>query len=246
MNFIINMFTGMFRSRVAAAQARAEGIIRANTVGKVQQKVMAATNVMDRKVNAAQDKLAGRDKKGGPKAPPPPSAPGAPAAAPAPGALKVKGPAGSGGGATAADFDDAPAPSGPPGAPRPRSAVAAEEAAASGDKTSAIDISSMKGPNRDLVGWFVALNGSQKGDDFRLYNGKNVLGTSADCDVVITDPYLSAKHCTLRHEEGTYTLIDLDSTNGTFVNQKKITKMELIDNDTVRLGRTDFKFKSLA
>jgi hypothetical protein len=241
MNFIINMFTGMFRSRVSAAKARAEGIVRAKTVGRVQQKVMAATNVMDRKVNAAQDKVAGRKGKAAPAGPAGAADADAPkgGAAPKVGPVKVRGPA------AAADSEPAlVAVAGPAGAPRPRSQVM-EESGGAGEKTSAIDISSMKGPNRDLVGWVVALNGTNKGDDYRIYDGKNVLGTSADCDVVITDPYLSAKHCTIRHENGTYTLIDLDSTNGTFVNQKKVTKMELIDNDTIRFGRTDFKFKAL-
>lgn len=238
-NFIINMFTGMFRSRVSAAQARAEGIVRAKTVGRVQHKVMAATSAMDKKVNAAQDKMAGRKGKAAPPASPAEEKAAAAAAAAAPkvaGPAKVRGPA---------SMDEAPAgPALPSGAPRPRAQVMEESGAS--EKTSAIDITNMKGPNRDLVGWLVALNGPNKGDDYRLFDGKNILGTSADCDVVITDPYLSAKHCTIKHENGTYTLIDLDSTNGTFVNQKKVTKMELIDNDTVKLGKTDFKFKSLA
>jgi hypothetical protein len=236
MNFIINIFSGMFRSRVSAAKARAEGIVRAKTVGRVQQKVMSATSKMDKKVNAAQDKLAGR-KKSAPTPSPAEEKKAAAAAAKAGGPAKVRGPA--------ADFDDAPAsPVLPSGAPRPRAQIIEESGA--GEKTSAIDISNMQGPNRDLVGWLVALNGPNKGDDYRIFDGKNVLGTSADCDIVITDPYLSAKHCTIRHENGTYTLIDLDSTNGTFVNQKKATKMELIDNDTIKFGKTDFKFKSLA
>lgn len=115
------------------------------------------------------------------------------------------------------------------------------------EKTQAIDVSALQGLNerRQLVGWLVATNGNHRGEDFRIFDGKNLLGTAADCDMVITDPYLSAKHCTIRHENGNFVLIDLDSTNGTFVNQKRVSKMELIDNDTVRLGRTEFKFKSL-
>ena len=38
-------------------------------------------------------------------------------------------------------------------------------------------------------------------------------------------------------------MIDLDSKNGTFVNQKKASKEDMIDNDTLRLGKTEFKFK---
>ncbi len=123
---------------------------------------------------------------------------------------------------------------------------AAAQAADAGEKTMAINLDDLnKRQNRSVVGWIVAQNGNHRGQDFRLYDGKNLLGTAADCDIVITDPYLSAKHCTIRHENGNFVLIDLDSTNGTFVNQKRVSTMELIDNDTVRLGRTEFKFKAL-
>jgi len=114
------------------------------------------------------------------------------------------------------------------------------------NKTVAINIADLKkGERPPVVGWIVAQNGNHRGEDFRLHDGKNVIGTAADCDIVITDPYLSAKHCTIRHEEGNFVLIDLDSTNGVYVNQKRVSKMDLIDNDTIRFGRTEFKFKSL-
>lgn len=98
---------------------------------------------------------------------------------------------------------------------------------------------------KECVGWVVALNGNHRGEDFRLVPGKNVMGTAADCDIVITDPYLSNQHATVRYEDGEFVLVDLDSTNGTYVNDKRISRMELIDNDKIRLGRTEMKFKSL-
>ena len=114
------------------------------------------------------------------------------------------------------------------------------------DKTAAIDIRGLEKSNeRQLVGWVVAVSGAHRGQDFRVYSGKNIVGTSADCDIVVTDAFLSARHCTIRYENGNFTVIDLDSRNGTYVNQKKITKDELIDNDTLRIGKTEFKFKAL-
>jgi len=115
------------------------------------------------------------------------------------------------------------------------------------EKTVAIDISQInRGTFKPAVGWVVVLNGELRGRDFRLVDGKNNIGTAADCDVVLTDPYLSSKHCVIRHENDTFTLVDLDSTNGTFLNGRKASKEDMIDNDTIRLGRTEMKFKSLA
>ncbi len=114
-----------------------------------------------------------------------------------------------------------------------------------GNKTVAIDIEQLKGPKRELVGWVVVMSGNQKGLDFRIFAGKNSLGAAADNDVVITDEYLSSRHAVVRFEDGKYEVVDSESTNGTFVNGKKVTREELVDNDTLRLGRTDLRFKAL-
>lgn len=112
-----------------------------------------------------------------------------------------------------------------------------------GEKTQFIQV--VQERPKECVGWVVALNGPLKGLDFRLVTGKNVIGTAADTDIVLTDQYMSARHAVIRHEEGTFVLVDLDSTNGTFVNDTRCSKEELIDNDRIRLGRTELKFKSL-
>ncbi len=149
-----------------------------------------------------------------------------------------------------ADWDMCPycgTPVGQVGAAAPQAVMGAPAGIeAGGEKTVAINLSDISAKEtRSVVGWIVAQNGNHRGEDFRIYDGKNILGTAADCDIVITDPYLSAKHCTIRHENGNFQVTDLDSMNGTFVNQKRCTKSDLIDNDTIRLGRTEFKFKSL-
>ncbi|MBI5610153.1 MAG: FHA domain-containing protein [Deltaproteobacteria bacterium] len=115
-----------------------------------------------------------------------------------------------------------------------------------GEKTVAINLNDInRSTFKPVVGWVVVLSGELRGRDFRLVDGKNTMGTAADCDVVLTDPYLSSKHSVIRHENGTFTVSDLDSTNGTFVNDRRISRMDIIDNDKIRLGRTELKFKSL-
>ena len=56
---------------------------------------------------------------------------------------------------------------------------------------------------------------------------------------------MSKNHCEVRFEGGSYKLFDLGSTNGIVVNDKKVSQHELVDNDQFRLGRTEFKFKSI-
>lgn len=98
-----------------------------------------------------------------------------------------------------------------------------------------------------VVGWLVAINGEQKGEDFRLRDGQNILGSAPDAEVQIKDVTVSGKHASLRYKEGTFYLVDLDSTNGTYLNDKPegIAKEELKDNDTIRVGEVTLKFKCL-
>ena len=121
------------------------------------------------------------------------------------------------------------------------------EVASSDEKTQMVDMGDVSAPVAECVGWVVMWNGPFKGRDFRLEPGKNEMGTDADCAVVLTDPYSSGKHCVIRFdaEEQSYTLIDLDSTNGTFVNNERVVKCRLVDNDKVRIGRTEMLFKGI-
>lgn len=100
---------------------------------------------------------------------------------------------------------------------------------------------------RPLVGWLVALSGKQEGEDFKIRGSQTIIGSASDCDIVIDDPYISLRHASLRYQEGKFYLTDLDSTNGTFVNDGKqsITKVELKDSDVIRIGQVKLKFKSL-
>jgi FHA domain len=98
-----------------------------------------------------------------------------------------------------------------------------------------------------VVGWLVAMNGGQKGQDFRIRDGQNILGSAVDADVQLNDPTVSAKHASLRYKEGKFYLVDLDSSNGTYLNDgaTSIAREELKDNDTLRIGEMVLKFKCL-
>ena len=98
-----------------------------------------------------------------------------------------------------------------------------------------------------VVGWLVALDGQQKGEDFRVRDGQNSVGSDSSCDIVLTDPTVSSKHASLRYKEGKFILTDLDSSNGSYLNDKdeSIAREELKDNDVVRFGDVRLKFKCL-
>jgi len=96
-----------------------------------------------------------------------------------------------------------------------------------------------------VVGWFVALTGEQKGEDFRIRDGQNVIGSAPDADIVLRDTAISGKHASLRYKDQKFFLTDLDSSNGTYLNDgpNPIAREELKDNDVVRIGEVSLKFK---
>ncbi|HEX3682978.1 MAG TPA: FHA domain-containing protein [Bryobacteraceae bacterium] len=102
-------------------------------------------------------------------------------------------------------------------------------------------------PKRDLVGWLVALDGEQKGEDFRVRDGQNTVGSAPDADIILRDETVSGKHASVRYKDAKFFVTDLDSTNGTFLNSRAepIAREELNDNDLVRFGAVTLKFKSL-
>src|ERR1035437_591709 len=63
------------------------------------------------------------------------------------------------------------------------------------------------------------------------------VGRKADNDIVIDNPAISGHHCRISVQGGTYFVEDLDSTNGTFVNEKRIKKSGLHHNDVVGVAK---------
>ncbi len=131
-----------------------------------------------------------------------------------------------------------------PAAPAPAPVVQAATAGAGRMKTMAIDGPAAGGGGVG-VGWLVPLDGPQMGELFQL-RGRAIVGTAPDCDVVLKEPSISGRHAEFTATGGGYRVNDLGSTNGTWVNDKRVTTSDLIDNDNVRLGRINFKFKSMS
>jgi hypothetical protein len=110
-------------------------------------------------------------------------------------------------------------------------------------RTMALDAGTAGTP---IIGWIVGMSGKHQHQTFKFKPGRTVIGTAADCDIVIEDGFMSGHHCEVRVVSGGYKLVDLGSTNGIVVNDKKVKEHDLVDNDVFRLGRTEFKFKSIS
>jgi transcriptional regulator with PAS, ATPase and Fis domain len=67
-----------------------------------------------------------------------------------------------------------------------------------------------------------------------------VLGQSADCDLVVSDPKVSRRHCELRLTEQGVFVQDLDSRNGTFIREVQVMGAYLPPGVPVTLGDSSF------
>ena len=85
--------------------------------------------------------------------------------------------------------------------------------------------------------------GLEAGNTYELQTPVTLLGRGTDCDLRMVDPGVSRHHAELRVEDGQVVLVDLGSTNGTFVNGQPVRRVALVDGTTVTLGRTTMVFR---
>jgi predicted component of type VI protein secretion system len=75
----------------------------------------------------------------------------------------------------------------------------------------------------EVWGTLTPLVNTQPLPTYSLTQSEVLIGRNPECVICINDKRLSGKHCTLSRQGDKYTLTDL-STNGTFLNDKKVGK----------------------
>src|SRR5262245_49799096 len=72
--------------------------------------------------------------------------------------------------------------------------------------------------------------------------GEITVGRKPDNDVVIDNPAVSGHHCRIVRDGDTFFVEDLRSTNGVFLNAKKVEKSGLQNNDVIGIAKHALKF----
>lgn len=86
------------------------------------------------------------------------------------------------------------------------------------------------------------LNHSVSGDVFSLPAQGALIGRASTCAIRIDDASVSSEHARLVPDESGWRLVNLLSTNGTFINDTKISSAPVGDGDHIRFGRVEFQF----
>ncbi len=80
---------------------------------------------------------------------------------------------------------------------------------------------------------FLIVNGTEV---FPLEQTLINIGRKLDNDLVLDDPRVSRQHAQLRAVRGRYIIFDLESTGGTFVNDRRVTQSVLHPHDVISLA----------
>ncbi len=93
--------------------------------------------------------------------------------------------------------------------------------------------------------WLVVLRGGglESGERFDLFGGL-AIGRAVEADIRIEDRFASGLHARVFSRGNDYYAEDLDSTNGTFINEKPLKgEARLSDLDEIRIGDTEWRFE---
>ncbi|MDY7228878.1 FHA domain-containing protein [Hyalangium rubrum] len=86
------------------------------------------------------------------------------------------------------------------------------------------------------------ISGKYQGGEFPLKSDKQiVIGRSSELDMVLVEDMVSRKHAKILVSQGSITIEDLGSTNGTFVNGEKVKQARLKEGDRILIGTSILK-----
>jgi pSer/pThr/pTyr-binding forkhead associated (FHA) protein len=87
-------------------------------------------------------------------------------------------------------------------------------------------------------------NGGFEGMTYSLEGEETIIGRNPNTDITLLDEGISREHALVHYDPDLdrYTIEDLQSTNGTKVNGKRVRSAELQPGDTLQVGNTLFEF----
>lgn len=127
-----------------------------------------------------------------------------------------------------------------------------EEPAGGGGHTVIRQLNDTGTPNPDggrrVVGLLVSYSSNPAGEVFKVYEGKNIIGRGAECDISFpNDSNMSREHMLIQYIEakGAFRATDRGSSNGTYINGEISVLGDIIElktNDVIVLGGTKLVF----
>ena len=83
----------------------------------------------------------------------------------------------------------------------------------------------------------VVKRGPNAGSRFLLDQGTTSAGRHPDSDIFLDDVTVSRRHAEFRREDGGFTVVDVGSLNGSYVNREPVDSASLSNGDEVQIGK---------
>lgn len=83
----------------------------------------------------------------------------------------------------------------------------------------------------------VTVRGPNAGSRYPLTAGVTVVGRHPDSEIRLDDVTVSRRHAEFHRTAGGFTVSDLGSLNGTYVNRERVESALLVDRDEIQIGK---------
>ena len=116
-----------------------------------------------------------------------------------------------------------------------------------GSSKSSLNDDSSPQIRRKLKGWLVSFDIEEFGVDFKILEGRNMIGSKASNEITIQDNQVSSVHALILCKKDKFLLSDEMSSNGTTINLEDLSPREpsvLNDGDEIKIGNTTLLFKT--
>ncbi len=85
------------------------------------------------------------------------------------------------------------------------------------------------------------VEGADRGRTWPLTRRETILGRGDEAHIKLSDGVCSRRHCKITVNGDSVRLLDLHSTNGTWLNQKRVEQAEVATGDLIRIGQTELR-----
>jgi diguanylate cyclase (GGDEF)-like protein len=115
------------------------------------------------------------------------------------------------------------------------------------ERNTLFDLTNPQGSPDEKRPSLIVLAGHDFGRQYFLTRGETYIGRDEDCAIRLSDARISRKHSKIVGDPGNasaphFKLFDLDTTNGTFLNDRKIKEAVLTEGDRIRIGFSVLKY----
>jgi len=104
------------------------------------------------------------------------------------------------------------------------------------------DQASKKASQKHRVGKLVIISGKNAGKEYQCYSQSTFIGRTRDNHLTLRDVSISRRHARIERRNGDFILEDLNSTNGTILNKKPVSREMLHHGDKIQIGETVLQF----